>query len=188
MKSRNIQVHFHDQHEMEIATVSMQMVSELLSFLQQDCAIPLVRFLFQEKLLSQTIVAQAISSYTESSTHLLMIAIHNQTIIGSCAIAVEDGIGKIIISVVPEYHGKNVATALLEQVFSIAFENGVSSLHALVPFDNLPAYRFFRKMGFWEDLPIGSMISMIFPITFKLCPHSLDSFFLPHSKRYLLSA
>jgi len=84
--------------------------------------------------------------------HVALVAVTNEdgqpAIIGGCRyVVIEPGRAEVAFSVIDDYQGKGLGTALMRHLTAIAREAGMSELVADVLADNTPMLKVFKRSG-----------------------------------------
>jgi ribosomal protein S18 acetylase RimI-like enzyme len=78
-----------------------------------------------------------------------LIAVSDGELVGLLSLAILTGEATIVLlSVYPDYQGKGVATALLEEADKLAAKRGLGFLRAAVTNDDIPLLYFYQRHGF----------------------------------------
>lgn len=93
------------------------------------------------------------SFLTEVNTenHIYLVAVESGNILGYCGLWEVAGEGQITnVCVAKEHRGKHVATQMLEELLTLAKEQGINAMTLEVRVSNLWAIRLYENLGFKE--------------------------------------
>lgn len=139
---------------MEIRQIEIQDAESLIKFFSQlDVETEFMLFEVGERPISLSQQIEYIKTLNTSENEKIFIAIDQQHIVGFIALSRKPfnkvkHCFQLVIGILKNYHGKNLANALYRYAESWAMAQGVIRIELTVIQDNIAAIKFYEKLGF----------------------------------------
>lgn len=139
---------------MEIRQIEIQDAESLIKFFSQlDVETEFMLFEVGERPISLSQQIEYIKTLNTSENEKIYIAIDQQHIVGFIALSRKPfnkvkHCFQLVIGILRNYHGKNLANALYRYAESWAIAQGAIRIELTVIQDNIAAIKFYEKLGF----------------------------------------